>query len=292
VTTRAGVSESVFYDIFASLEECYRAAYEQGLRRLSQTVAQAVRHREHWLERVRCGLVAMLGFFEDEPRWARLLVLETSVSGPVIFDCRRRLHGLLGSLVDAGSGIAEHHLGAVADGAPMPLPALTGELVVGGVFSVIRTSMLEGADCGLVGLAPQLMSFIVRPYLGQAAARAELAGTPQPVEDDCSPAAQLPVRPTRRTLLVLRAIARAPRSNNREVALAAGVTDEGQASKLLARLERCGVIENVGIGALRGEPNAWLLTSYGQSVVERIGEYRAVEGSRAADRVARVGRRP
>jgi hypothetical protein len=135
---------------------------------------------------------------------------------------------------------------------------------------VIRVQMLKGDGEPLVALAPQLMSFIVRPYLGQAAARAELGGEPAPAEEP-SPVALLPVRPTRRTVLVLRAIARAPRSNNREVAQAAGVGDEGQASKLLARLERRGVIENVGVGAARGEPNAWLLTPYGQRVVERIG---------------------
>jgi hypothetical protein len=85
-------------------------------------------------------------------------------------------------------------------------------------------------------------------------------------------AAGLPIRATHRTTLVLRAIARAPYSNNREVAQAAGIVDEGQASKLLARLERRGVIENVGLGAARGEPNAWLLTASGRRAVELIGE--------------------
>ena len=38
------------------------------------------------------------------------------------------------------------------------------ELIVGGVFSVIRTSMLEGDGGKLVELAPSLMAFIVVPY--------------------------------------------------------------------------------------------------------------------------------
>jgi DNA-binding MarR family transcriptional regulator len=70
--------------------------------------------------------------------------------------------------------------------------------------------------------------------------------------------------------MVLRAIAQAPYSSNREIADAAGLTDEGQTSKLLARLERRGVIENVGIGAARGEPNAWLLTASGQRALAVI----------------------
>lgn len=286
MVTRAGVTEEAFHDIFATAEECYCAAYEQGLRRLSQTVAQAVSRKADWLERVRAGLVAMLGFFDDEPAWARVLVLEAPFGAALALECRQRLHHVLASLIEGGSGEdrvttvagadrpavagADRLAVAGADRSPLLSPALTGELVVGGVFSVIRTSMLESDEGGLVQLAPQLMSFIVGPYLGQAAAGAELVGTSHPVDDGVSPPVQLPVRPTRRTLLVLRAIEQAPRLNNREVAQAAGIGDEGQASKLLARLERRGVIENVGVGAVRGEPNAWLLTRYGENVLGRI----------------------
>jgi hypothetical protein len=95
-----------------------------------------------------------------------------------------------------------------------------------------------------------------------------------------SRAAALPIRATHRTTLVLRAIAQAPYSNNREVAQAAGLVDEGQTSKLLARLERQGVIENVGIGAARGEPNAWLLTASGRRTLELIDESVAPEALR------------
>ena len=59
---------------------------------------------------------------------------------------------------------------------------------------------------------------------------------------------RLPVRPTHRTMLVLRAIAAAPCSSNRQIAQIAGLSDEGQTSKLLSRLAQRGVIENVGVG--------------------------------------------
>jgi hypothetical protein len=50
------------------------------------------------------------------------------------------------------------------------------------------------------------------------------------------------------------------------------LADEGQTSKLLARLQRQGVIENVGLGPARGEPNAWVLTSSGRRTVELINQ--------------------
>ncbi len=117
---------------------------------------------------MRSGLVALLGFCDDHPSWARLLVLEAPLSAGVTLECRQQLHDVLARLLD------HHAAGWRPGGSPQPTPALTDELIVGGVFSVIRTSMLEGSDGKLVELAPSLMAFIVAPYLGQAAAHAEL----------------------------------------------------------------------------------------------------------------------
>ena len=226
----------------------------------------------------------MLGFLDDEPYWARLLLLETPLNAAVTLECRQRLHELLAALLERGAEVSQRRETRRSAGSPMLLATLGGELVVGGVFSVIRTSMLEGNEGKLVELAPSLMAFIVAPYLGQAAAQAELdgrasaAGRGSIAEPGLararaiSRAGELPIRATHRTTLVLRSIARAPYSNNREIAQAAGLADEGQTSKLLARLERQGVIENVGLGSARGEPNAWVLTRSGHRAVELINK--------------------
>ena len=214
--------------------------------------------------------MAFLGFLDDEPAWGRLLIVDTPFTDGLLgLRCQQRVLGVLTSLLDAGAPRAAGEL--------MPEPMLTSEFVVGGAVSVIRAQMLKADRTVLVGLAPSLMSFMVRPYLGQVAANAELEGRPSggdaPVrsrEAELARAAALPIRVTHRTTMVLRAIAQAPYSNNREIAEAAGLTDEGQTSKLLARLERQGVIENVGVGAARGEPNAWLLTASGRRVVELL----------------------
>jgi hypothetical protein len=299
VVTRAGVTEEDLREVFPTFAACYRAAFEEGLGRLSGTVATAAGREGCWLERVRSGLVALLGFFDDHPSWGRVLVLDAPVSVDVAFACKRRLHGVLARLLewDEGAGSAE---GSPVDGSSSLLPsALAGELLVGGVFAVIGRSMLGDDDGGgrLVELAPSLMAFVVAPYLGQAVARAELEGRPVGRGDAVvagrgvagrgvvraqawaiSRAAELPVRATHRTTLVLRTIAGAPFLNNREIARAAGLADEGQTSKLLARLEGRGVIENVGIGAARGEPNAWILTPAGRRAIELIDESFAPDG--------------
>jgi DNA-binding IclR family transcriptional regulator len=74
------------------------------------------------------------------------------------------------------------------------------------------------------------------------------------------------VRSTYRTARVLSAIAANPGASNRAVAAAAGILDEGQASKLLKRLAGLGLIENMAQDREPGEANAWRLTARGVEV--------------------------
>ena len=60
------------------------------------------------------------------------------------------------------------------------------------------------------------------------------------------------MRLTYRTVRVLSVIGEAPGASNREVAEGSGIADQGQISKLLARLERLQLIENTGGGQLKG----------------------------------------
>jgi hypothetical protein len=242
-------------------------AFEEALARLSSALTEAVGAKRGWLGRLRAGLVAFLGFLDDEPAWGRLLVEQTpQVDLFVALSCERRVLALLAGLLDDGAPLT----GDEAQFTPDPL--LTGELVIGGVVSVARARLRQQAQdadgAPFVALAPTLMAFIVRPYLGQAAAEAELTGSP--ASDSEPPALTLPVRATHRTAAVLDAIARAPRSSNRQIAQIAGLVDQGQTSKLLWRLAERGVIENLGRGQNFGEPNAWLLTSYGKQVLRRL----------------------
>jgi hypothetical protein len=266
VIKEAGVTDRELTGVFATVEECVLGAFDEALWRCSRAIDRAVKDKRGWLGRLRAGLVAFLGFLDDERVWGRLLVEQTpQVDLLVALSCERRVLALLVGLLDEGAPLS-------GGGDFTPDPFLTGELVTGGVVSVVRARMREQAQSAggepFVALAPTLMSFIVRPYLGQAAAQAELTGTP--ASDSEPPAHTLPVRATHRTAAVLDAIGGAPRSSNRQIAEIAGLVDEGQASKLLWRLAQRGVIENLGRGQSFGEPNAWLLTSYGRQVLRRL----------------------
>jgi hypothetical protein len=78
------------------------------------------------------------------------------------------------------------------------------------------------------------------------------------------------MRLTYRTVRVLTAVAANPGASNREIGLGAGMEDQGQISKLLARLQRLALIHNTRSAAARGAPNAWGLTERGWSVQHAI----------------------
>ena len=97
----------------------------------------------------------------------------------------------------------------------------------------------------------------------------EAAGLPRARrEPPVDPLHGLEMRLTYRTLRVLSAIAAEPGVSNRRVADAAGVLDQGQISKLLARLERLGLVQNTADGQPKGAPNAWILTGRGALVAD------------------------
>lgn len=264
VVSGAGVSRRTFYEIFADCEACLLAALDEGLVRASERIALEHRASEPWRARMRTSLAALLRFFDEEPSLGRLLVVEALAAGPRALVRRRRVLELLAAGVDQGR--AEAKTGAEP-------PPLTAEGVVGAVLSVIHGRMLEAPEEPLAELLNPLMSMIVLPYMGVAAARREQrvtvkakAARKPPAKRSSNPLRDLDIRLTYRTVRTLSAVAAHPSSSNRAIADSAGIADQGQVSKLLTRLERLGLVENTSVGGARGEPNAWTLTPAGREV--------------------------
>jgi AcrR family transcriptional regulator len=267
VVARAGVSRRTFYDLFGDREECFLAAFEQALAQASTVVLEAYRAPGSWRVRVRAALWAMLVFCDTHPAAARLCVVEALAAGPRALERRGEVLAGLIAAVDEGRG-------EVPRGSHQP-PLLTADGVVGAVFSVVHSRLAQGDPEPLTSLLGELMGITVLPYLGPAAARKEL-GKPSPPKQtgqtlvDGDPFGDLGMRVTYRTVRVLTVIAAHPGASNREVASQAGISDQGQVSKLLSRLEHIGLARNEGIGHAKGAPNAWVLTPKGQRVEHAI----------------------
>jgi AcrR family transcriptional regulator/DNA-binding MarR family transcriptional regulator len=282
----ARVSRRTFYDLFEDREDCFLAVFDDAVARASAVALAAYGSERGWRRQVRAGLGALLGFLDEQPGLGGLLVVDALKAGPRVQARRAEVLHELAETIQRGS----------RSGSARELPPLTGEGVVGAVLGVGHTRLLADRPGPMRELLNPLMAMVVLPCHGPAAAQRELehpdsnatrtpgtlgvgGGTAKRAQDTPSsssssassgrsPLDGLPMRLTYRTVLVLTAIADQPGTSNREVAAAAGVSDQGQISKLLARLERLGLIENTGEGQPSGEPNAWRLTPRGEGVLD------------------------
>jgi AcrR family transcriptional regulator len=290
VAARAGVSREVLERALGGREECFVAVFDVTVDRVADVVLPAFEQSEGWRERIRAALAALLEYLDYEPGIARLLVVDALSAGPGVLERRREVLGVLGTALDQGRLEVKR--------AQEP-PPLTAEGVLGAVLSVIYTRLSEEMEHpgSLYELVNPLMGLVVLPYLGPAAAARELkrpvppAGLVRP-EPPRDPLQEHGMRATRRTLQVLDAVASQPGGSNREIADSAGITDEGQISRLLARLQGLGLIENSGQGQVKGMPNAWRLNEEGSKVEQALRErvkYPARGSSRSG---ARRGRTP
>lgn len=269
VVARSGVSRRTFYEQFADREACFLAAVEEALHCARRYVVPA--HGSgatRWRDRIRASLEALLSFLDDEPYMGRLLIVETLGAGDEAL--RRRQVVLAPVLAAVDEGRSEARNGR-------NLPELTAEGVVGGVLSVLH-ARLGAPPCGsLLELTGQLMSMLVLPYVGPAAAQRELRRPAKQQADKrrpipANPLHDIGMRLTYRTIRVLLSVAQSPGSSNRELGVAAEIGDQGQISKLLARLQNLGLVQNTGAGHARGAANAWSLTERGAEVQRAIAQ--------------------
>ena len=285
VIVRAKISRRTFYELFEDRDECFLAAFDAALARVADVVLPAYHSERAWRERVGVALHALLGILDEQPVLGRLLIVDALAAGPAALTRRAAVIETLVRAVDDGRRAA---------GRGRDLGPLAAEAVVGAILGVLHARLLdERRRKPLLALSGPLMSTLVLPYLGAAAAARELQRpTPRRVRDSAgnghargglpsNPLHGLDMRLTYRTLRVLSVVGELPQASNRQVADLAGVSDQGQMSKLLARLEKLGLIENGGrAGAdgarLRGEPNRWILTPRGAQVVAAIRDQSAI----------------
>ena len=267
VAALARVPTETFYELFDDRDACVLAAFEQGVERAGARAGEAMRAADGWLETVRAGLRAMLQLFDEEPELARLCIVHSAEAGPLLRAPRRKALAALAAAVDGEREPAR--------GYP---PRLTAEAVVNGVLGILHGQLLQHEPQPLVELLNPLMSSIALPYLGARAAHRELARVEELEPSPVSVHAALRLlgnerkrRGQPRAKLVLAALASEPALSNIALAQRSGVADQGQMSRLLARLARLGLIENhLRSGDLPVAANAWHLTTSGAAVERAI----------------------
>ena len=270
IVGRSELGRQTFYDLFENCEDCFLATINWGIDQVAPRIIEAYRAQSSWREGIRAALAVLLSFFDEAPAFAQLLVVEPLAAGNRALDRRSQILERVAAAIDEGRADAPQGL--------EPLPD-AGEAVVGAVWSVIHARVTHQYTRSLLALHGTLMSVIVLAYLGQHTAREELSRSAP--ETPALPHASvlrpldgsedLNTRLTYRTMRVLSVIGARPGASNREIALDAGIADQGQISKLLARLQDLGLIGNTGLGHAAGAANAWSLTAVGEDLVSSVG---------------------
>jgi AcrR family transcriptional regulator len=280
VSAKARMSRQTFYDEFAGREECFLAVLDEGMRHASMLISEAFdREQGSWVDGVRGALASLLTFFDSEPAYGYVLLVEATSAGPRARELRERHIVELTALIEerAGEPAGGHAHSHVTAG------------VMASLLGVLHTHLVTARQQPLIVLLGPLMGLVTAPYLDQRAmaraigqgeatagdllarhtsehAQSSLAGGVAEV-----PGLLLHSR-AHRARACISYVAQHPGASNRQVADAVGISGRTQISALLARLHRAGLIRKHPTRP--GGANAWTLTPHGHQIVRVLSRQR------------------
>jgi AcrR family transcriptional regulator len=153
----ASVSSRDFYRHFDSAEACFLAAYDAVLGHFRRSLDAAAAPCTDWPERVVAALRAALRFAAGRPDLARFCLIEPVAATPAIALRHRDAVLAFAPLLATGRDYAP---------AARRLPPSTEESLLGGLIGATSRPLLEGDPAALPDLLPDLVEFVLSPYLG------------------------------------------------------------------------------------------------------------------------------
>jgi AcrR family transcriptional regulator len=277
VCERTGMACRTFYECFTGREGCFAAVLDQAKETAVEIVAKAFDREEHPGDGLRAALAALLVFLDEEPRRARVLLVESLAAGQRTLELRERILADLQALILAR---------LPAKDSPSP-PPYTAEAATGAALALLHARVVEGKPAPFIEMLGPAMGIIAFAHLkvpavkreiehGNELARRIAAGDPRwvpvrprkPGADDAMPA--MLARKAQRPRDCLRFLADHPDSSNRETADGIGIARKSQISLLLRRL----VEENLVAGRSEGlgKRSAWRLTPRGEEMLRALAQ--------------------
>jgi AcrR family transcriptional regulator len=154
IAARAGVGIDIFKWVFGNKEDAFLALLWVEERRLLGKVEEACDKAKDPASRIEGGLRAALEWVDENPREARVCIVEPTRATTRIFEKREqtleRLAGLLRTNAPSG---------------PSAVPELFEELLVAGVCEVLGDRLSTGTVGRAVDLVPELAELLLGPYM-------------------------------------------------------------------------------------------------------------------------------
>lgn len=161
IVRRAGIARNTFYENFGSKEECFLAAQEYAMSSALEQVVGAAAEIESWPARVKAGLAAFLAYVAQHPALARTCMVESFAAGPAAVHCYEESLQAFISLFQTGRDVSPRG---------KDLRATLEEALIGGVFWILY-QRLQAETGQIEELLPELVEFVLSPYLGPERAR-------------------------------------------------------------------------------------------------------------------------
>jgi AcrR family transcriptional regulator len=160
----ASVSRKTYYEFFADKDACFLAAYDVAIAEMLDATREAfdADPSAPWTDRLQAGLGALLDWIAANPSTARFCVVEVLAAGPKALARRDAAIRQFTQFVDEGRAESS-----------VKLPAMASLAIVGGINELIYSEILHGATNQLPSRLPDLMYWVVQPYLGEKRAMEE-----------------------------------------------------------------------------------------------------------------------
>jgi AcrR family transcriptional regulator len=165
IVSAAGVSRRTFYDHFTGKEDAFLQAFDQVGSELLRQVRAAYHSSATFADGVVACLRAFLEFAASDHRYADMCIVEVLAAGPAAVERRNAVMKSFAELLHRGAQTTQ-------DGAQAP--ELTAETIIGGIYEVVYSRVVEGHAAELPKLLPDLAYSMMLPYLGHKLAQREL----------------------------------------------------------------------------------------------------------------------
>jgi AcrR family transcriptional regulator len=162
IVSRAGIARNTFYDNFSSKEDCFLAAQQYAVDTALGRVLDAASEVESWPDRVSAGLAVFLRYVASEPALARTCMVEALSAGPASVERYEQSLQAFVPLFRIGRTVSPHG---------EQLPDTFEETIIGGIFWVIYHRLTVGETERIEELLPELVEFVLTPYLGAESAK-------------------------------------------------------------------------------------------------------------------------
>ena len=153
VIERAGVSRKTFYEHFANKEECFLAAYDEGVDLLLGAIDDAVAAAApDWIAATRAGAERYLDTLADNPDFARTFLIEVLAAGDEALARRTIVHQRFAKQLAALNRAARRDIKEL----PSP-PEYAYRACVGAIHEVVTAQLLAHGAAHLPELVDQVL---------------------------------------------------------------------------------------------------------------------------------------